>query len=56
MPIEGTGCSNQYGNKLPHGFYCGGKISTENPCNQKKREDEIKLIKLRKSKKDNLKD
>lgn len=29
-------CWNQYENKLPHGLYGGGKVSTENPCNQKR--------------------
>lgn len=29
-------CWNQYKNKLPRGPYCGGKVSTENPCNQKR--------------------
>lgn len=34
--VEESKCSNQYENKLPHGLYCGGKVSTENPCNQKR--------------------
>lgn len=34
--VEEKRCWNQYKNKLPHGPYCGGKVSTENPCNQKR--------------------
>lgn len=34
--VEEQKCWNQYENKLPHGLYCGGKVSTENPYNQKR--------------------